>query len=146
MGRGNVMPCSWVEVYRLFEGTYCLHLQGRRYSKQQERQRQQDDCFIIALCLLLNILSSLRMEAVRPFETSHSTGFRGVVSRKPPLREPKKKTRGVYEFAGFLVENLCSIDNYCRRMRQLLHLGQNCEGFLCCILITTSGTRIALSV
>jgi hypothetical protein len=25
----NVMPCSLVDVYRRFEGTYCLQIQGR---------------------------------------------------------------------------------------------------------------------
>jgi hypothetical protein len=26
----DITPCSWVEVHRILEGTYCLYLQSRR--------------------------------------------------------------------------------------------------------------------
>jgi hypothetical protein len=57
-------------VHRLFEGTYCLHLQGRKVSHASTKQKAE-----ICICYLLlggrfAYSSTLRREAVCSTETS----------------------------------------------------------------------------
>jgi hypothetical protein len=53
-----VTPCSLVEVGEIFEGTYCLHLQGRRVSQEESSTEQSYVCCLLflAVCCLLRLL------------------------------------------------------------------------------------------
>jgi hypothetical protein len=69
-------PCSLVDVYLRFGGTYCLHLHDGNVS--QISIQRWSDCSLLVPC------STLEMEAVRSSETwVKFTGLRGVVCIVP---------------------------------------------------------------
>jgi hypothetical protein len=55
----DVMPCSPVAIHIQFGGTYCLHLQEKRYAKQATKKKE-------TATLLLSVSWTLKMEAVSP--------------------------------------------------------------------------------
>jgi hypothetical protein len=58
----DVMPCSAVDIHGSFGGTYCLHLQGKRYVTQATNKENAASRAAHSACFLLNILLTLKME------------------------------------------------------------------------------------
>jgi hypothetical protein len=67
----GVMPCSLIDIYRHFEGKYCLHIQDREVSQgsnQQQANTSKSENYFMLLALAYSL--TLKMEAIRSSETS----------------------------------------------------------------------------
>jgi hypothetical protein len=77
----GAIPCILVAVYRVFGGTYCLHLQDRRISQARITRKKhvwtlldgKTSCLLLANCLVYSLV--LKMEAI------YSSGMSGKLYR-----------------------------------------------------------------